>query len=696
MMRQPRASINSGSMCLVDDSPYPDDDANKVLTPATFAVATSSKSKRISKAIIDNASLKRLRSDSKAQKSQKAQRRSHKKSLQKEALSKLETTVRYKLDMLLLRLDQSATDFHFDDRNKRELKPGDLHGLLETLLSRLTQLTEEFIRRQTQCKEQSAKWKALRSEWSRFEQRFHIRDEHQLDLDHGHEPGTSSFDVHQRFQALGARMAELERHNREMQLMRNMEFEQFRGEYLAKEKENNELLLEVEQLQDERHQFLALRREFSVEYKAKLKAESENKELMQQIETFEQNAVTEERIERAQRIDYGTQTECSFQTDNEHLRALQSDNAYLSKELDAYIAESSRFKHCTERHHGDIQTMAVSPIAHQIATSGANDKSVRIWQFVRDKMEFEPRQRAMVDGKVLSISFCADGVLMAAGCSLKKSPNGYIVVWDLSNDAKVFCNLRSMTTARFGRVRCVEFLKRQEKGKHKQKSHLLFGGDTTGCILCWNLSLSAQRRTPVCVISGHSDIIYDLHIAHRRWLFSVSHDEQLRIADIAAFVGSDADAQRSVEYVFSKKLFSDDSKYPLKSIAYNTATDELVFGSRKCSAFKIGDIGDEMKARDDAITKMQLGTKDLDHIQHLEIGTNLLMVQRRGVNHVKLFSLDTNRMVKKFLIDKKTRINECGFTYDQKYAVLAVAGLANSAPCAIKVFKISKKFKTSK
>jgi len=687
VMSQPRASINSGSMGLIADSPCPspcptptDDAIKKVI--GTSAFAPTRNSKRFSNGIIDGIALKRVRSQRaktklKSQKSQKVTK-----------ISKLETKVRHELDTLLRHVEQSAADFHFDD--EMSPKSGDIHGLLETMLSRLTQITEEFARRQTQCKEQSTKWRQLRSEWSRFEQRFDIREpEHSCHHDHiGSEHDSSTFDVQQRFQALSSRMAELEQNNREMQLMRNMEFEQFRGEYLAKEKENNGLQLEVERLQDEHHQFLALRREFSVEYKAKLKAESENKDLTQQIAAFKFVDDDENHeMKRPELIDYGTQTEGSSIGVNARLSALQADNTYLTKELDGYIADRSRFKECTERHQGDIQAMAVSPIAHQVATSGANDNSVLLWMRDREK-EFVPRLRALVDGKVLSISFCAHGELMAAGCSLKHTPNGYVVVWDLSNDAKVFCNLRSMTTARFGRVRCIEFLK--QKG-----SHLLFGGDTTGCILCWNLS-SRDRRTPVCVISGHSDIIYDLHIAHRQWLFSVSHDEQLRVTDIAAFLSIDADAEpRSVEYIFSKKLFSDDSKYPLKSIAYNAATEELVFGSRKCCTFKVGTAADEQK--EEMISKLPLNTKDLDHIQRIEIGANLLMLQRRGVHYVKLFSLESSRVVKKLQTDKKTRVCDCSFSHDRKYAILAVAGLhSNSVPCAIKAFKIPKKSKTAK
>merc|ERR1719203_720346 len=111
---------------------------------------------------------------------------------------------------------------------------------------------------------------------------------------------------------------------------------------------------------------------------------------------------------------------------------------------------------------------------------------------------------------------------------------------------------------RFGKVHAVEFMKFGSENNNKKKqrlskkkkssskslldsgfNYLLFGGDTTGCILCWNLS-SEARQTPVCIISGHRDIIYDLAIVANKWLFSVSHDQHLMYLDIGNFQNKQA------------------------------------------------------------------------------------------------------------------------------------------------------------
>merc|ERR1712045_725515 len=174
-------------------------------------------------------------------------------------------------------------------------------------------------------------------------------------------------------------------------------------------------------------------------------------------------------------------------------------------------------------------------------------------------------------------------------------------------------------------------------GKHNKNknindngfNYLLFGGDTTGCILCWNLS-SINMQTPVCVISGHSDIIYDLSIINNKWLFSVSHDEQLMYLNINGFEKKLSD--QSIDYVFSTKLFKDDSKYPLKAIEYNYIENELIFGSRKCNIFKLNNddeknTNDNKKNNKDKYFKSNnhLNTKDLDHICNLKIRDNLMM-----------------------------------------------------------------------
>ena len=63
----------------------------------------------------------------------------------------------------------------------------------------------------------------------------------------------------------------------------------------------------------------------------------------------------------------------------------------------------------------------------------------------------------------------------------------------------------------------------KKRNKKNKLNYLLFGGDTTGCILCWNLSLK-NMRVPVCRINAANDVIHDIAI-YNKYLFSVSHDK---------------------------------------------------------------------------------------------------------------------------------------------------------------------------
>lgn len=218
--------------------------------------------------------------------------------------------------------------------------------------------------------------------------------------------------------------------------------------------------------------------------------------------------------------------------------------------------------------------MVVSPTNFSVITGGKHDNSVRIWEptetvgseYKEKEIMFIPKMKAFIDGTVFTVNVSDDGLLMAAGCSLKDTVSGYVVVWNMSNTEKtVLCNLRSTTLMRFGKVHSIQFMKyknkkmekkqnknkrKRERGHHKKKTsslklmnlkdkengfnYLLFGGDITGSILCWNLS-SEFMQNPVFVISGQSDIIYDLSIVDKKWLFSVSHDQSLYYLNIEGF-----------------------------------------------------------------------------------------------------------------------------------------------------------------
>ena len=565
-------------------------------------------------------------------------------------------------------------------------------------------------------------------------------------------------------------------------------------EYSATQQKLKEIKEEIE----------GLTNEYREVYKTKKKLEQENEKLTGEVyelksknEKLEiENGEMDKELNK-EKGEIGTQTDFAFILKDAHLEALKKDNAYLMKELNFLIAERSRFKACssdTDFHRGDINSIACSPTNYQIITGGKHDNSVRVWEPQKlnnsgcTEITFQPKRKAFVDGTVLSVTVSEDGILAAAGCSLKNTPNGYVVVWNLKDSGNVLCNLRSRTLLRFGKVHCVKFMKfdpkdddqmnvlpltprrshkraqsnqsgnksnarsrsssNARKRGHKTRqsmqapqvkdigkklkrnnkgddgmNYLLFGGDTTGCILCWNLSQTENCQTPVCVINGHTDIIYDLCIVDNKWLFSVSHDECLMYTNIKGFknkINEDINGySQSMDYVFSKKLFKDDSKYPLKSVTYNHTRNELIFGSRKCNMFMMNNMMDDNndekmdnKFMDDEVVSFKnknsfLNTKDLDHICNLRVVRNLMIVQRIGINYVKVFNLENNnKLIKTYQIDdgnnnlNKFKIYDCGITFDKKYAVLCV-GIFNKENLtnldlnrsALKGFKIPKSSK---
>merc|ERR1712157_217341 len=195
-----------------------------------------------------------------------------------------------------------------------------------------------------------------------------------------------------------------------------------------------------------------LQDEFRIIYKGKKKIEIENDKLKKEVvdlkskmEKVEGENAELNKIVNVDKVECGTQTDFAFILEDVHLKALQSENAYLMGELNLLIADRSRFKDCVndnDYHHGDISSIVVSPINYDIITGGKHDNSVRIWQpkafrVGTSEISFIPKRKAFVDGSVLSVGMSDDGILMAAGCSLKNTVNGYVVVWKLNDDGNV-------------------------------------------------------------------------------------------------------------------------------------------------------------------------------------------------------------------------------------------------------------------
>merc|ERR1712113_150306 len=141
-------------------------------------------------------------------------------------------------------------------------------------------------------------------------------------------------------------------------------------------------------------------------------------------------------------------------------------------------------------------------------------------------------------------------------------------------------------------------------------------------------------------------------IVNNKYLFSVSHDQCLMYCSINGFEYKQWD-DNDIDYVFSKKLFIDDSKYALQAIVYNNKTNDLIFGSRKCNMFKLNDEMDEKDENDSVyfVNKIGLNSKDLDHICRLKKRNNLMIIQRIGINYVKVFNINTNKLIKTYQID---------------------------------------------
>eukprot|EP01083_Nonionella_stella_P019080 53040_1 len=290
----------------------------------------------------------------------------------------------------------------------------------------------------------------------------------------------------------------------------------------------------------------------------------------------------------------------------------------------------------TDVHSGGISSICVSPIDYKVVTGGEHDRSLRIWEPKRvqkkkdgkllSEIQFVPKQKAQVNGTVFSVTMSADGVLIAAGCSWRKSQNGYVVIWNMKNNGNILCDLRSkddlkdarshrtrhtksvssgvesvkkisksnifkikqtdsVSSLRFGVVHCVTFMR--FKSKKNRLNYILFAGDTTGCVLCWNLSLKRNKEIPICRINAGNDVIYDLEIKHNKYLFVVSQDKSMRYCNISGFEKKrPSEDEHAFESIDTMQIYRD-QEYPLLSIAFNSHCNELIFGSRKCVQFEL-------------------------------------------------------------------------------------------------------------
>jgi hypothetical protein len=239
--------------------------------------------------------------------------------------------------------------------------------------------------------------------------------------------------------------------------------------------------------------------------------------------------------------------------------------------------------------------------------------------------------KAVVDGTVLCLNMNKTGSMLAAGCALHSTPSGYIIIWDMAAFT-VLCHLKSRSAVRFGKVHSVLFQKR-----------LIFGGDTTGFILGWNLAQLSQSKKsskrsvhrallPVTIIKAHTDIIYDLSAINNDQIVSVSEDKTAQISKIHC--SSDEDSQQQPTVMKQSVRLLNDEKYALKSLAVANNTT-VVTGSRKIVAINVMN-------KDVSVMNVD---KDLDMISLVRvIQTQFLVVLRKNSKYLKIINLSNHKV----------------------------------------------------
>ena len=120
--------------------------------------------------LVDNALLKRLKSENKElRKSRNSLRKNH------DILVKLEGKLRHKLDIIAEKFQQIAIDFD-DGTDWTKLQKLGIEAVLEAVFTKFGKITDQFVKREKIWKEQCRKVKLLKNKWSKLVD-AHFKDE---------------------------------------------------------------------------------------------------------------------------------------------------------------------------------------------------------------------------------------------------------------------------------------------------------------------------------------------------------------------------------------------------------------------------------------------------------------------------------------------------------------------------------------
>jgi len=368
---------------------------------------------------------------------------------------------------------------------------------------------------------------------------------------------------------------------------------------------------------------------------------------------------------------------------DDRLIQLADENQVLLDEIDTLLKQQAQFRPDTSNHRGEVLAMCAAPNTYMAATS-AKDKSVRLWTIdpkqPKAKDQVTPSFRAQMEGVALSLAYTRDGTYLVAGCAYKNGPDGLLIVWNmLKGDGEVEFLFRSRPSVRFGRAQCVQW---------SNDSKYIFSGDTTGSVWIWDM----MDQTLTAEVKAHSDVLHDIGIAGNA-IFSCALDQTISAFDLnrleikmkkrkrhqkrhsqAISTGSQLDRIHIHQPLkFKAKQIDRNDKYPYWVLAPTEDGSMLVAGSRKLNIWKFSGFADEDDSKksvsDCSLEKgPRVTDTDLEHVQSLQVRRGQMVICRRDVPRVKLFSATNGSESAKAKFKSQPR--RAQFVFDTEHCVV--------------------------
>eukprot|EP01084_Bolivina_argentea_P081445 147474_1 len=355
---------------------------------------------------------------------------------------------------------------------------------------------------------------------------------------------------------------------------------------------------------------------------------------------------------------------------DERLLELADENKVLLDEIDQLLKQQAQFRPDTSNHRGEVLAMCASPINYYAATS-ATDKSVRLWAIdptaEKSREQVKPVYRAQMEGVALSLAYTRDGTYLVAGCAYKNGPEGLLIIWNMNKgDGEVEFLFRSRPSVRFGRAHCVRW---------SDDSRYIFSGDTTGSVWIWD----APNQILLAEVRAHKDVVHDIGVA-RSAMFSCGLDQTIAVFDMDRLTKKKKKRVKKDKIhvhkptVFKAKQVNKNDKYPYWVVQPTEDASVLIAGARKMWSFKFTGFkdSDDAKKKDVSDADLDKGPRitdtDLEHVQSIQVRRGQVVISRRELTKVKIFSTSNGSETAKAKF--KAPVKRVQFTFDNQNCVV--------------------------